>query len=202
MERQWNLAAQARQDFADLIESLSADQHHAQTLCNGWTVKHVLSHLVFIAEMTAARLLVNLARSGFNFDRMNDRVVVAESRSVPELVDALRSNATRPAPLPGFAEKITVADVAIHTQDIRRPLDLPGELDAEVLRTALEFVTTDKYGMKLGNIPHRAELQFVATDLDWSFGSGHLAAGPAESILMTLAGRAHNELTGDGSTSI
>jgi hypothetical protein len=78
----------------------------------------------------------------------------------------------------------------------------PQELCAFLGATALKFVTTHKIGRDLREIPKRDKIRFEATDIDWSHGGGPVASGPGESILMTLAGRANGELTGEGADLI
>lgn len=194
----WNLAAKARNDFADLVESVGEDRMGETTLSDPWTVKHVLAHLVFIVEMKMPSFMLSMAKAGFNYDKMADRVArdlaASTSTSTADLLARLRAGATNPAPMPGFAEMITVGDVAIHTQDVRRSLGLDGALDPEVLKTALEFITTQKIGLALSDVGDGK--RFDATDLDWSHGEGPTVSGPGEAILMTLAGRVTGELDG------
>ncbi len=47
-------------------------------------------------------------------------------------------------------------------------------------------------------------VRLVASDLDWSWGKGAEARGPAEAILMILAGRRSvaDELTGPGASTL
>jgi hypothetical protein len=47
-------------------------------------------------------------------------------------------------------------------------------------------------GRAIGFAPRRrlAGLRFEATDLDWSWGSGPVLAGPAEALAMAMTGRA------------
>ncbi len=46
-------------------------------------------------------------------------------------------------------------------------------------------------------------LRLIATDLDWSTGDGPAVEGPAESLLMVLAGRPiTDELTGSGQATL
>lgn len=191
----WTLAAKARNDFADLIESLTDEQLEQPTLCKGWTPVEVLGHLVFVVEMKMPSFMLSMAKAGFNYDKMADRAARKNAEAgAADLVRRLREGASNPAPMPGFVEMIPVGDVAVHTQDVRRPLGLPGQLDPEVLRTALEFVTTHKIGKDLADVGdgHR----FEATDVDWSHGDGPTVSGPGEAILMTLAGRVTGELEG------
>ena len=182
----WNQAAKARNAFADMFEELSEDQVDGESLAGHWTPKHVLGHVVFFAEFKMPSFMLNMAKAGFNYDKMADRV--AQKIAVApteELLSRLRAGATTPAPVPGFTEMIPVGDVAVHIQDIRRPNGLSGSLDEDILSTALDFVTTHKIGIDLAEIPNRDSVRFEASDLDWSFGDGPVASGTGEQILMT-----------------
>ena len=102
--------------------------------------------------------------------------------------------------MPGFPEEMTMADVAIHTQDVRRPLGLAGSPSEDTVRTALDFITTHKMGTTLiANRPPLEGVRLVATDMDWSFGDGAEISGPGESLMMALAARpVLDELSGGG----
>jgi uncharacterized protein (TIGR03083 family) len=98
---------------------------------------------------------------------------------------------------PGSAAASGSVDCLIHHQDIRRPLGLPREVPPERLLEAL------KIALKAPVIPAKSNangLRLVATDLDWNHGEGAEVAGPAEALLLTLAGRtdALDELEGPG----
>ena len=47
---EWQIAATARNDFADLLERLTDDQFAAQSLCEEWSVRDVAGHLVSLVE--------------------------------------------------------------------------------------------------------------------------------------------------------
>ncbi|MGI9597349.1 MAG: maleylpyruvate isomerase family mycothiol-dependent enzyme [Acidimicrobiales bacterium] len=197
---QWNLAAKARNDFADMIEALSAEQLDEQSLCGAWTAHGVLCHLTSFVETGGFGLFTAIAKAGFDFDKASVAMVDKRiGRSTADLTASLRANATKSAPLPTFPEELTVADVAIHTQDIRRPLELDGALDDTVLRTSLDFLTTHRHATTLVKRPPLEGLHLKATDMDWSFGDGKEITGTAEALLMGLAVRpVLDELSGDG----
>jgi len=97
---------------------------------------------------------------------------------------------------------MTVSDVTIHTQDIRRPLGLDGSPDPVVLATVLDFLTTHKQATTLVDRRPIANVQLQATDVDWSFGEGAEITGTAEALMMALAKRpVLDELNGDGLSS-
>jgi hypothetical protein len=92
---------------------------------------------------------------------------------------------------------IGLTDGMIHQQDIRRPLGLPRTIPAERLVPALR---TALFAPTLLGVVRVRGVRLVASDLDWSFGRGPEVRGPAEAILMTVAGRqaAVGELSGPG----
>ena len=197
---QWNLAAKGRNDFADMVEPLTDEQWQQRSLCEAWTAHGVLAHLTSFVETGIFSFFGHMVKNRFDFDKVSVSMTDERSeRSAADLIASLRANAAKSSPLPMFPERLTVSDTAIHTQDVRRPLGLPGSLDDKVLRTALGFVTTDKMATMLVNRRPIEGVSLRATDLDWSFGDGPEISGPAEAILMGLADRpVLDELSGEG----
>ncbi len=83
--------------------------------------------------------------------------------------------------------RVGLVDALIHHQDMRRPLGLPRQIPAERLLNALPFTVT---APPLRGLWNARGVRLVATDLDWSRGKGPEARGPAEAVLMVLAGAA------------
>ncbi|MDH3679512.1 MAG: maleylpyruvate isomerase family mycothiol-dependent enzyme [Acidimicrobiia bacterium] len=186
----WELAAKARQDFADMIDGLSAQQLDEQSLCEEWTAKEVVAHLTSFVETGGFGLFTEMVKNRFDFTKVSAAMVdKRKDRSVADLTGSLRQHATKSAPLPTFPEELTVGDVAIHTQDVRRPLGLAGELDEKVLRTTLDFLTTHKHATTLVDRRPIEDVRLEATDLGWSFGDGPEITGTGEAIMMGLANR-------------
>ena len=120
------LVGQTRRDVADLVEGLSAEQRKQPTLCGDWTPHEVLAHLTMFVDVGLPSFFFNMAKSGFDYDKMADGYATrtASERSVEDLAAALRAKATKGPPMPMFPPELNLADVAIHTQDIRRGLGL------------------------------------------------------------------------------
>ena len=196
----WDLAAKARNDFADMVEGLTPEQLAAPTLCPEWDAKGVLAHLVMFVELGAFGFLGTIAKHRFDFDKAWIAASAQRhTRSTDDLIAALRDNAGKSAPLPGFPEELTVADVAIHTQDVRRPLGLDGSLDDEVLRRTLDFLVAHKQAKNLVDPPSLEGIKLHATDLGWTHGEGDEVTGSGEAIMMALAHRpVLDELSGPG----
>lgn len=187
----WNLAGIARNDFVDMMEALTPQQLSERSLCSEWTARGVACHLASFVETGGFAFFGNVAKTGFNFDKASSNMVNKQmARPFDEVLASLRAKSTKSAALPMFPEELTVADVAIHTQDVRRPLRLGGQLDPAVLNSALDFVTSHKMAKMLLPTARPIDgLKLVATDMDWSHGEGAEITGPGEAILMAIADR-------------
>jgi len=85
----------------------------------------------------------------------------------------------------------------VHQQDIRRPLGIDRAIPADRLRATLDF---GRVAPPLRGIVRTRGLRLIATDLDWTYGSGADVRGPGEALLMAMAARpaALTDLDGPG----
>jgi uncharacterized protein (TIGR03083 family) len=193
--------AAERRRIADLVDSLSPAQLEVRSLCGAWSVREVAGHLVAaVSPLPGRQMLSIFATSGFRLHRANARLAVTVARRpASELAGSLRNNADNRfrAPVVGYPGQLT--DLQVHGQDMRRPLGLPHGLDLDRLRVSLAFLTG---GRALGFTPRRRldGLRLEASDLSWSWGTGPVLAGPAEALMMAVAGRpvALSDLDGPG----
>lgn len=191
------MATEERGEWADLLETLTPQQWETPSLCTGWTVRDVVSHAIGYDELGWWRTIGAFARSGFSLVRSNHRRVTSSEHTPAELVELLRTH-QRPRGVTGaFGGFVALVDGTIHHQDVRRPLGLPREIPAERLRTTLRLVLRAR---PVGAAARARGLTLVASDVDWTHGSGPAVRGPGEALLMALAGRADAvpELTGPG----
>jgi uncharacterized protein (TIGR03083 family) len=192
------LAQDERADLAALLASLTPDQWEAPTLCERWRVRDVVAHMFSYEELGPVGLVGRFLRGGLRGDRVNAVGVAAlADRGPDDLLATVRAHLRPRGLTAGFGGRIALTDGLIHQQDIRRPLDLPRDVPAERLRTALDFSrTAPTFGA-----PRRIRgLTLAATDIDWTAGSGPAVEGPAEPLLMAVAGRRGvvAELSGPG----
>lgn len=192
------LAREERSDLADFLESLTPDQWEHSSLCEGWSVRDVAAHVISYEEHGTADLLKRLVAARFRPGRVND-VALKEyvTRDPRELVSFLREHLTPRGATARFGGRVGLVDAMVHHQDIRRPLGAPREIPAERLLVALPFAVT---APPLRGFLHARGVRLLATDLDWAHGKGPEASGPAEAVLMVLAGRrgAAHDLRGPG----
>jgi uncharacterized protein (TIGR03083 family) len=181
------LATAERTDLAEFVEQLTAQQWNAPTLCTGWRVRDVVAHALGYDELAPAQLVARFAKGMFAVNRINALGVEAYAQHTPAQLCGLVRDHVRPSGLSrGFGGRIALTDNMIHQQDIRRPLGLPRVIPEERLRVALDFART----APLIRGAWRARgLRLVATDLDWTAGSGPEVSGTGEALLMAMAGR-------------
>ena len=104
--------ADERRGFADLIDTLTAEQLATPSLCLGWTVHDIAAHLV-LPMVTNMALTRSLARI----------------KSPAELAALLRKHAeSRFTPPVGLGSIAPLTDAIVHAQDARRPLGIAREI--------------------------------------------------------------------------
>ncbi|RSM88499.1 maleylpyruvate isomerase family mycothiol-dependent enzyme [Kibdelosporangium aridum] len=194
-------ATRERADLADLLETLTEEQWQTQSLCSDWTVRDVVAHHLSYDELTWSGTLKRVARGKFGLNGTNAVGVQEDTRGPRELIDLLRAHLRPRGLVTAFGGMVALLDCMIHQQDIRRPLGIPREIPRERLRIAL--------GLAMKAPPIRAfvrarGLRLVATDVDWTRGSGPEVRGPGEAMLMAVAGRgvALDELSGPGTAKL
>jgi uncharacterized protein (TIGR03083 family) len=112
-----------------------------------------------------------------------------------QLVARVRTHAVPRAITTMFDSAIALTDGLIHHQDIRRALGHPRTVPQERLVAALNFAPRARA------LPAPAtvrDLRLVATDVNWTHGTGPEVNGPGEALLVAIAGRkqALADLTG------
>ncbi|WP_424186348.1 maleylpyruvate isomerase family mycothiol-dependent enzyme [Actinokineospora sp. G85] len=188
-------AAEERVEFADFLASLDPAQWDVPSLCAGWSVRDVVTHVVSFEGMRPLGVVGLVARNGFSLSRANQARMDETAAEPAVLVDRVR---TRPAGvMRALGGTIALVDGLIHHQDVRRALGLPRVIPRDRLRTTLKAALK---APPIGAGPRAKGLRIVAEDLDWTRGEGPEVRGPGEALLMAFAGRSHAlpDLSGPG----
>lgn len=189
-------------DLSEFLAGLDAGDWDADTLCTGWKVRHVISHMAVGHTMPMGRYLGALLASGGALPKTSYRLAMAygDAHEPREILAAFRAGtAGKPKGPAAFVAPVELfIDHMIHHQDIRRPLGRPRDIPAHRLVAALEALP------RLGGIlkPNRRVrgLRLVAQDVGRQVGDGAEVYGPAEAIIMCAGGRhaALSDLKGPG----
>lgn len=193
-----SLARDERADVADFLAGLTYEQWHAPTLCSGWRVRELVAHMISYDHLGPIGLVRRFARGRLLPDRVNQvGVTDLDGLGPDELLATFRARLQPAGLTAGFGGRIALVDALIHHQDIRRPLGAAREVPAERLAAALPFA---RVAPPIGAFWRARGVRLVAIDVEWSSGRGPLVTGPAEPLLMAMAGRsdAVGELSGPG----
>lgn len=194
----WERVVERRTDLLAQLEQLTPEQWETPSLCTEWRVRHVVAHVSFPERYPIARTLLAVARAGGNIGRyIRDDAQSRGSGPTSQVLERYREAIPHRAVPPGRRPENVLVDLLIHSQDIRRPLQLPWSNPADAMLVALPTLHPDK---TIG-VPKRvAGLRLVATDVGWSAGEGDELSGPADALLLAMGGRevALAELDGPG----
>ncbi len=187
-------------DLSAYLHTLDPSDFEKPSLCDGWRVRDVVGHILYGNEMNLATLPFRLARYGFSSDKSGKAYSIAraEGRTADALVSDFDTRNAWAGTCRVFPPKLTLLDRLTHHQDIRRALGHTRTVPQDRLLAALD--ATPKLGSVFGARKRTKGLQFVATDLDWSWGEGPAVRGPGEALLMAMLGRrdALKDLEGPG----
>ncbi|KHO19233.1 maleylpyruvate isomerase family mycothiol-dependent enzyme [Mycolicibacterium setense] len=193
------LARRERQEFADLLDTLSPQQWQAPTLCAGWTVRDVVAHTVSYLEQTRLGLTAAMLAAHGQVDRINENVRRSHAGLGPDKLRVLMRAGIDPSGAGAlYGCRVALIECLIHQQDIRRPLGLPRTMDRHALLTSLTYARVSPV---IGGAWRTRGLRLIATDLDWTAGRGAEIHGPGEALLLAMTGRVDavaDELHGPG----
>jgi len=187
-----------RRALIDDLNGVEPARWTTPSLCPDWTVHQALGHLVSAAKMTKPKFFKDFASTGFKFNKFAQKGVDAETRATPALTLAefeahLNDTTAPPGPVDTF-----LGEIVVHASDIRRPLGIEYTFPAATLIRTADFYKNSN--PIVGAKSRVGGLRLVATDADWSHGSGPLVSGPLLSVILAMTGRkvALADLTGDG----
>jgi uncharacterized protein (TIGR03083 family) len=178
-----------RLGLCDLLDTLTGDDWDTPSLCPAWTVHDVLAHLTLATCDTVWDFVKGAVKARGSFDRMNaDMARQQASRfAPPELIRQLRDSAasTRRAPLSSPIDPLV--DVLVHGQDITRPLGRVHPVSPEHAVPALNLAIASRW---YGGTKRFRDVRLIATDTNWSAGTGdHEACGATGDLLLIATGR-------------
>ena len=197
-EETWKFIHDERNQMAETLISLSADQWAAPSWCEGWSVQDTAGHILAAAEQTPANFYKEMISAGFRFNVFADRAAKRLASIGPdELVRRLqaRTSTTNHPPAPVMA---MLGEIVVHGEDIRRPLGLEHRSPEAALVAVAD--SYKKSNLLIGAKRRIAGLRLRATDIDWAYGEGLEVSGPLTSLILAMAGRkgVHPDLTGEG----
>ena len=195
-----DMAYDERTELAGFLDTLTPQEWHMPSLCEKWTVKDVVAHMLSYEELSPLGLMKRFAKG--RVVRANE-VGVAEfaPMSPQELMDFLGQHLRPQGLTAGFGGMIALVDGTIHHQDIRRALGHPRTVPVDRLERILPLVPGNP---RLGAGRRIRGLRLEATDVAWQHGEGPEVSGTGEALLMAMTGRQAvlSELSGPGQATL
>ena len=174
--------------LADLLDSATDTQWDTPSLCAGWRVREVIAHMTMAARYPEDKFMAELRRCDFDFGRLSNEIASRDA-ALPsaELVANLRSDVMQHWTPPGGGYHGALNHVVVHGLDVTVPLGVPRRSPDSTIRVVLDDLTTggihERFGMGIDG------RTLLATDIDWSYGSGPPLRGKAEDLALVLCGR-------------
>jgi uncharacterized protein (TIGR03083 family) len=196
----WSAVHTMRLRIADLLDTLDPVEWDAPSLCAGWRVREVAGHLSLVPTITTAELLAAAPRARFDPNRVNTVLAVLYgARGGAEIASRIREHAASRRTAKVLDTRNALFDAIVHSQDIARPLNRDFPVPADYCRAGLERVWAMGWPFRVRR--RLAGITLVATDTEWTAGSGPAVSGPALDLLLLSTGRvqsAVNALRGPG----
>ena len=181
--------AEQRRQIAGLLDGLDDAQLATPSLCLGWDVKTVAAHVVSTVEDGTAGFLRLAVRRG-SLARAIDELAQGRAQlPTAEIVASLRRCADHPVSPPLFGPLGPLADSLVHSGDIRIPLGLPFEPDAQLTALALDFLT-GRWPIGFLPLGRLRRIRLSATDVNRTWREGAEISGPVAALMMSVCGRA------------
>lgn len=183
----------------DTVRSLEPADWDVDSLCAGWTVRDVVSHLNLNVTLKPWTAIAGLARAGGDFAAFMDRASRAgRSRPIAEQIRLLERFAGTAAVAPTTMRSDGAIDAFVHHHDIALVLDREVPTDPARLRWMADGLP--QASRFIGAARQVEGLRLIATDIDWHYGTGPEVRGPAAAILVAGCGRAalDDQLEGPG----
>lgn len=174
--------------LADAIGALSEGQWDKPSLCNDWRVREVIAHMTMAARYSDDAFMALMRDYNFDFTKLSDEIARRDAElPTDELLANLHSEVMHHWAPPGGGYRGALNHVVIHGLDATVPLGIPRPGPVENIRIILDDLTRGEVHTNFGTDIQGRRL--VATDLDWSYGSGEELRGTSENIALAICGR-------------
>lgn len=197
----WRHVHAERAALAELLGSLPDEDWSHDSLCAGWSVHDVAAHVISTPQIGWREMGGLVARNlgrGYNtmIFREVKRLGARETRA--SILADFERYAASTHHVPTTTSVEPLIDALLHHQDIVRPLGRSHAMPPDAAAAAADRVRRLAPLMGTGKLVRSVRL--VATDVDWTRGSGPTISGPIQELLMLTSGRAPDPalVSGDG----
>jgi len=184
----WDHTVAERIALREQLRDLTADEWATPSLCDGWTVRDVAAHIVSGPQLGWGATLAMSKDLWRGFNGMIDADVKRRGQAPIEEILADWDQWAEVRKGPAVVTNVEpLIDTMVHTQDLLRPLGRVHAMPLDAATAALDRACLVAPIFGTWGLVRRHRL--VATDADWTHGTGPEISGPASELLMLVAGR-------------
>lgn len=131
------------QSLHEALATLPEEDWQQPSLCEGWTISHVIAHLTMASRYSPEAFGQELAADGFDFGAMSDRLAERDSARSPQelLADLVSDTLARHTTAQGGVIG-ALGHAVIHGLDATVPAGLGSTASDEALAAVLDNLTT------------------------------------------------------------
>jgi uncharacterized protein (TIGR03083 family) len=204
-DQAWHVIDAQRLGLAGLLDGLSEHEWQQPSLCGGWTVRDVATHLT-LQQLGARAAIVMMLRYRGNTDRAIRECARqrAATLSTGQIIAAIRGMTGSRRHNFGVTYRETLIDILVHAQDIAIPLSRRHPMPPDAAATAVTRIYTTHWPPPFPARHIMQQFRITATDIAWAAGHGPRIQAPISAILLLSAGRlaALPQLAGDGAAEL
>jgi uncharacterized protein (TIGR03083 family) len=180
--------ADERRQIAGLLDDLDDAQLATPSLCAGWDIKTVAAHVVCTVTGGTPAFLRLALRRGSMARAIDEMARRGAQLPAAEIAANLRRCADRRIDPPLFGPVDPLADVLVHSGDIRIPLGLPFAPDPQLAALAMDFLT-GPWPFAFVPLGRLRGISLRANDICRTWRSGAEVQGPVAALMMAVSGR-------------
>lgn len=175
-----------RARLVEMLEKLPESDWDHDSLCEGWRVREVVAHLTMPYRTRPLAMAAGMLRSRMKFDRFADATARHDTAmySSAQLLGFLSDNSTTVWHPPGGGDDGALSHDVIHSLDTTEPLGLPGPPAKRI-----GLVLRHGGARALKHFGATVNQTLVATDTDFTLGTGPVRELPGKEILLIVANR-------------
>ena len=181
------LVAAEYRSLSDALSALPEFEWDLNSLCEGWSIRHVIAHLTMPTRYTPDQYGAELAAAGYDFTTLSNRLA-ARDASLPreQLLADLASDTLAQWSTPDGGVIGSLGHVVIHGLDATVPTGLGCVASEDAVRAVLDNLSSGVHRHFGTSLDGR---RLEADDVAWTYGTGETVTAPAHLLILALTGR-------------
>ena len=183
----------------EMLKTLVDGDWDRPSLCAGWRVRDVASHVHLALTINLLRLVAGIAVNRGDFNRFMATHAPQHGNRPPSEILASWKDFAPSSKIPPTTKRVDLGlDVFVHHHDVAIPLGREVPTDPQRLRWLADGMVAASSPILSG--PRVQGIRMIASDIEWHHGTGPEVTGPAVALILAGCGRTalYDQLDGAG----